>query len=166
MSSCSTRRQTTSTSKPSNYWNSGTLLLVSHDRSFLNNVVTSTIALEGYGQIEENIGGCEVWLEKHEARTAERNKAKPKSAPSPEASTPAAPKRTLSNKEREAVKTLPGKIEQMEAELEKLSTLMASADYYQDAKSDLTGDAKKLESLEEQILQSYEQLEELEALAN
>ena len=45
---------------------SGTLLLVSHDRSFLDNIVTSTIALEGKGAIEEYVGGCEEWLKKEE----------------------------------------------------------------------------------------------------
>ena len=43
---------------------SGTLLLVSHDRSFLDNIVTSTIALEGKGAIEEYVGGCGQWLKK------------------------------------------------------------------------------------------------------
>ena len=140
---------------------SGTLLLVSHDRSFLNNVVTSTIALEGNGQLEEHIGGCDAWLEKQAARNApsKQSGAKSDSSTPPAASEP--PKRNLSNKEREALKTLPGKIKQMETELDALSTLMASADYYQDAKSDLTGDAKKLEALESQILESYEHLDKL-----
>jgi hypothetical protein len=67
----------------------------------------------------------------------------------------------LSNKEREALNTLPAKIEKMEAELEKLSTLMASADYYQAADSNLAGDAKKLEALEDDILMAYDRLEAL-----
>lgn len=137
----------------------GTLLLVSHDRSFLNNVVTSTFALEGNGQLEEHIGGCDAWLEKQTARNAS---GKPSATKIDNAPAPAAPKRNLSNKEREALKTLPGKIKQLEAEHEKLATLMASADYYQNSKSNLSGDAKKLEALESEILQSYEQLEKLE----
>jgi hypothetical protein len=68
----------------------------------------------------------------------------------------------LNNKEREVLKTLPSKIENLEIDLEKLSSLMASADYYQDPQSDLTGDAKKVEALEVEILRSYEQLEGLE----
>ena len=143
----------------------GTLLLVSHDRSFLDNVVTSTIALEGDGVIEEYVGGCEEWLKKEELKNAptKKGKGQPASAPLPTPNTPLSetPKRKLSNKEREALKSLPTKIEKMEAELEKLSTLMASADYYQDPASNLTGDAKKLEALEIEILKSYEQLEEL-----
>jgi ATP-binding cassette subfamily F protein uup len=143
----------------------GTLLLVSHDRSFLDNVVTSTIALEGDGQIEEYVGGCEEWLQKQDQQKAASKKHK--SNPSPSAApttTPAsaeAPKRTLSNKEREALKTLPGKIEKLEAAHEALSKLMASTEYYQDPASDLSGDAKRIEKLEQDILEAYEQWEAL-----
>jgi ATP-binding cassette subfamily F protein uup len=142
----------------------GTLLLVSHDRSFLDNVVTSTIALEGDGQIEEYVGGCEEWLQKQDRQKAANKKQK--SAPTPSATNPApaeAPKRTLSNKEREALKTLPGKIEKLEAEHEALSKLMASTEYYQDPASDLSGDAKRIEKLEQAILEAYEQWEALTA---
>ena len=69
----------------------------------------------------------------------------------------------MNNKEREALKTLPSKIENLEIDLEKLSNLMTSADYYQDPQSDLSGDAKKIEALEVEILKSYELLERLEA---
>jgi hypothetical protein len=68
----------------------------------------------------------------------------------------------LNNKEREVLKTLPSKIENLEIDLEKLSSLMDSADYYKNPQSDLTGDAKKIEALEVEILRSYEQLEGLE----
>jgi len=88
-------------------------------------------------------------------------KSAPASPPAPVAPQPT--KRNLTNKEREALKTLPGKIQQMEAELEALSKLMASADYYQDPNSDLSSDAQKLEALENQILQSFQQLEQLES---
>ena len=147
---------------------SGTLLLVSHDRSFLNNVVTSTIALEGKGKIREYLGGCEEWLKKEEAKSLTPKKAKqanPTQAlnmTSTQAQVP--PRGNLSNKERAALKTLPSKIENLEVDLEKLSSRMASADYYQDPQSDLTGDVKKVEALEIEILRCYEQLEELEAL--
>jgi len=144
---------------------SGTLLLVSHDRSFLDNVVTSTIALEGNGEIEEYVGGCEEWLKKEEAKNAPSKKSKG-AQPSPTLPTPSIPlppKRKLSNKEREAIKSLPAKIAKMESEMEKLSALMASANYYQDPASDLSGDAKKLEAFEIGILESYEQLEKLSA---
>jgi len=140
---------------------SGTLLLVSHDRSFLDNVVTNTIALEGKGAIEEYVGGCEEWLKKEELKNTPK-KGKGQATASPLPTLDETPKRSLNNKEREVLKTLPSKIENLETDLEKLSSLMASADYYQDPQSDLTGDAKKVEALEVEILRSYEQLEGLE----
>jgi ATP-binding cassette subfamily F protein uup len=142
----------------------GTLLLVSHDRSFLDNVVTSTIALEGDGQVEEHIGGCEAWLAQHKARASQPKKSKSAIVISSPDKAPAARKKTLSNKEREALKNLPGRIEEMEAEMESLSDRMASADYYQNPDNDPVADAKKLEALEDQILESYEQLEDLEEI--
>ena len=141
----------------------GTLLLVSHDRSFLDNVVTSTIALEGNGQIEEYTGGCEEWLKKQEANKAssKKQKSSPVTVPTPAATPAAAPQRKLSNKEREALKTLPGKIEKLEAEHAALSQKMATPEYYQDPASELAGDAKRLEKMESDILEAYEQLEAL-----
>jgi ATP-binding cassette subfamily F protein uup len=142
----------------------GTLLLVSHDRSFLDNVVTSTIALEGDGLVTEYNGGCEDWLEQYEARKAAEAQAAKAPAPKPAATAPVAatPQRKLSNKEREALKTLPGLIEALEAEHTALSEKMATAEYYQDKSNDLSGDAAKLEQLEADTLKAYEQLEALE----
>lgn len=140
---------------------SGTLLLVSHDRSFLDNVVTSTIALEGDGLIEEYVGGCEEWLRKEDAKKAKPAPTKTAPVNTTAAEAPPEPTRKLSNREREALKTLPAEIKRMEAELAALSEKMASAEYYQDPASDLTGDAKKLEKLEVDILEAYERLESL-----
>ncbi len=142
----------------------GTLLLVSHDRSFLDNVVTSTIALEGDGIISEYVGGCEEWLKKQDAKNSRNTAAPAPSAPATKAPTPKA--RTLSNKEREALKTLPAKIEQLEAEHTKLSALMATSEYYQDPKSNLSADAKRLEQLEADTLAAYEQWEALSELTD
>ncbi|MGJ8652411.1 MAG: ATP-binding cassette domain-containing protein [Opitutaceae bacterium] len=146
----------------------GTLLLVSHDRSFLDNVVTSTIALEGDGVINEYIGGCDEWLKQEEAKKAvgarlDAPASSNKPTPSPSPKKPE--KRKLTNKEREALKTLPKTIEKLEAEHAKLSKKMASSEYYQDPKSNLTEDAKRLEQLESETLEAYEQWEALTAEA-
>ena len=144
---------------------SGTLLLVSHDRSFLENVVTSTIALEGNGQVKEYAGSCDEWLQRQEKKLTN---LRPKDSRSDQSATllnsTTSKKRSLTNKEREALKTLPVKIGDMEDEFAILSTRMASADYYQDSASDLTGDAQKLEILENEILLAYERLEALKSL--
>ncbi|MDQ8193856.1 ATP-binding cassette domain-containing protein [Coraliomargarita sp. SDUM461004] len=140
----------------------GTLLLVSHDRSFLDNVVTSTIALEGNGCIEEYVGGCETWLKKQEDK---KNASKKQKTTAPDkvvqSTAETTPKRKLSNKEREALKSLPTKIEQLEAEHAALTSLMATPEYYQNQENDLSGDAQRLEKMENDILEAYEQLESL-----
>lgn len=140
----------------------GTLLIVSHDRSFLNNVVTSTIALEGDGTVIENVGGCEDWLARYEARQAAKQKpAAPKVAIAQNDPIPAKA-RELSKKDREALAALPSQIEQLEAEHTALAARMATSEYYQDPASDLNGDAARLEKLEAQIAAAYEQWEALE----
>lgn len=144
---------------------SGTLLLVSHDRSFLENVVTSTIALEGNGQVKEYAGSCDEWLQRQEEKLTNlspKDSRSDQSVTLPNSTT--SKKRSLTNKERDALKTLPVKIGDMEDEFAILSTRMASADYYQDSASDLTGDAQKLEILENEILLAYERLEALKSL--
>lgn len=144
---------------------SGTLLLVSHDRSFLENVVTSTIALEGNGQVKEYAGSCDEWLQRQEEKLTNlspKDSRSDQSVTLPNSTT--SKKRSLTNKEREALKTLPVKIGDMEDEFAILSTRMASANYYQDSASDLTGDAQKLEILENEILLAYERLEALKSL--
>jgi ATP-binding cassette subfamily F protein uup len=139
----------------------GTLLLVSHDRDFLDNVVTATIALDGKGAVTEYAGGCADWLERMSAtkRTKTRSQ-EPAPAPVEEP-----PKRKLLNKEREALKELPKKIERMEAERDRITSAMQSPDYYRNADNDPLGDQAKLEELETSIAQDFERWEELEALS-
>lgn len=151
----------------------GTLLLVSHDRSFLDNVVTSTIALEGDGLVQEYVGGCESWLKNYQTRKASKGSTIPKPQDTATKSTQTqiaqlpvkeTPKRNLSNKEREALKSLPGKIEALEKEHAALTRKMATSEYYQDPKNDPGADAKRLEALEEATLLAYEQWEALSDL--
>ena len=139
----------------------GTLLLVSHDRDFLDNVVTATIALDGQGGVTEYAGGCADWLERMTSpkRTKTRSQ-EPAPAPVEEP-----PKRKLLNKEREALKELPRKIERMEAERDRITSAMQSPDYYRNADNDPLGDQAKLEELETSIAQDFERWEELEALS-
>ncbi len=146
----------------------GTLLLVSHDRSFLNNVVTNTIALEGNGTVTEYNGGCEDWIEQFEAKKAAREQALKKATQERSAQAKAAqnaestaPPKKLSQKEREQLKALPAQIEQLEADQSTLCEQMAAPDYYQNPTNDTQADSKKLESLEAQILQAYETWETL-----
>ena len=139
----------------------GTLLLVSHDRDFLDNVVTATLALDGKGGVLEYAGGCADWLDQ---MSRPRAKSKTITEQKPKPGTEAPKKRKLLNKEREALATLPGKIEEMEAERDRITALMQETDYYRNSQNDPAGDQKKLERLENEILQSYERWEELDNL--
>jgi ATP-binding cassette subfamily F protein uup len=139
----------------------GTLLLVSHDRDFLDNVVTATLALDGQGGVTEYAGGCADWLERMNSPKRSKGRS-PDPVPVPAEELP---KRKLLNKEREALKELPKKIEQMEAERDRLTSSMQSPDYYRNAENDPLGDQTKLEELETAISEAYESWEELEALA-
>jgi ATP-binding cassette subfamily F protein uup len=137
----------------------GTLLLVSHDRAFLNNVVTGTLALDGVGGITEYAGGCDQWLSDRELAKNMSNSKKPKAVPVKNK-----PKK-LSNKDKEALTELPKKIERMEAERDQITVAMQNPDYYRNPKSDPTGDQANLEKLEVQIASSYSRWEELETFA-
>ncbi|MBT7405558.1 MAG: ATP-binding cassette domain-containing protein, partial [Opitutae bacterium] len=88
----------------------GTLLLVSHDRDFLNNVVNATFAMDGKGGVTEYAGGCDRWLEEQEEAKNSSNRAKPTVVENNEKP------RKLLNKEKESLIELPKKIEKMEAE--------------------------------------------------
>ena len=140
----------------------GTLLLVSHDRDFLDNVVTATIALDGKGGVEEYAGGCEDWLEKM-SRPIE--KAKPALKPREKTESEAPKKRKLLNKEREALQELPKQIERMEAERDQITASMQEPDYYRNAENAPLGDQHKLEELENKILEAYAQWEELDGVS-
>jgi len=138
----------------------GTLLLVSHDRDFLNNVVNATFAMDGKGGVMEYAGGCDRWLEEQEESKNSSNRAKPRVIENNEKP------RKLLNKEKEALIELPKKIEKMEAERDQITAMMQSPDYYRNPKSDPAGDQASLEKLEKKIAISYSQWEELEAIAD
>lgn len=142
---------------------SGTLLLVSHDRDFLDHVVTGSLALDGKGKVQEFAGGCSDWMDKMIA--PEFKKSSVSKEVRPKVSQPIKPKRKLLNKEREALKNLPFDIECMEAERDRVTSAMQEPNYYRDPKSDPQGDQEKLEKLENKIMAAYEQWDELEALS-
>jgi len=114
----------------------GTLLLVSHDREFLDNVVSSTLVLEGDGTVGEYVGGYSDWLRQKPAErsfgeanapTAKTVKAEPSSA-SPVSE---APKRKLSYKEARELEQLPARIEQLETEIAARADAMNDPSFYQ-----------------------------------
>jgi ATP-binding cassette subfamily F protein uup len=143
---------------------SGTILMVSHDRAFLNNVVTSTIVLEGSGVLQEYIGGYDDWLRQRNAAT-EPKACVPKDEKQKKEK-PAAGKRKLTYKETREREELPRKIEILEAEKQQLITRINSPEFY--AKSDtaqVIETNKRLETLESELEATYQRWNELEELA-
>ena len=115
----------------------GTVLLVSHDRAFLDNIVTSTLAFEGDGIVREYVGGWEDYLRQSSTRGAgevpRTSTAAPERAavaPAPAGKTETAVRRKLSYNERRELETLPGRIDALEAEHAVLKAEMESADFY------------------------------------
>ena len=112
----------------------GTLLLVSHDRQFLNNVVTSTIVLEGDGAVNEYPGGYDDWVDQsHPQAAPESPKSKVKKEPIKKEK-PIIP-RKLTFKEQKELDELPLKIEELEEEQKALYTLFADISFYQKSSS-------------------------------
>ncbi|HEY0661869.1 MAG TPA: ATP-binding cassette domain-containing protein [Lysobacter sp.] len=109
----------------------GTLLLVSHDRDFLDNVVTSTLVMEGEGRVGEYVGGYSDWLRQRPAASVIATPAA-KPAPAPAAAAPApAPKRKLSYKDARELEQLPARIEMLETKLAEMTAQMNEPAFYQ-----------------------------------
>jgi ATP-binding cassette subfamily F protein uup len=149
---------------------SGTLLLVSHDRAFLNNLVTSTLELQLTGQVKETIGGYDDWQQQKQAemqKNAETKSTKPAVAQAENS----ASQRKLSYKEQRALEAqqrelaeLPGKIERLEAEQHALAAVMAETDFYQRENSIITQTIYRLKELDDELAEAYRRWEELEKL--
>ncbi|WP_295540496.1 ATP-binding cassette domain-containing protein [uncultured Thiohalocapsa sp.] len=157
----------------------GTLLLVSHDRQLLDNVVTSTLVLEGDGKVREYVGGWSDWMrQRRRAPAAPAEAPKPARAPgSPAAGeTPtgrtntgrtntgdAATRRKLSYKEQRELQALPARIEQLEAEQAVLRQRLADPSLYREGGAEVTAVQGRLAALEEQLAADYARWETLEA---
>ncbi len=138
----------------------GTLLLVSHDRAFLDNVVTQTIAAEGGGRWREYVGGYTDWLrQRPQARVTVP--AKPAVAAAA-AEAVAIPKRKLSYKEQRELESLPGEIEKLEVEQQQLTQKMSGPDYHRLAPDEMRRDGERAVELESLIAERMERWIHLE----
>ncbi len=140
----------------------GTLLLVSHDRTFLNNVVTSSIVFES-SDVKEYVGGYDDWLRQRPANTAEKapSSVKPRS----KATEVEPAKRRLSFRERRELEELPATIEQIEKQISELHEAMAQAEFFTQSSDEIAAAGKRLRSLEDQLTSAVERWEELEERA-
>ncbi len=112
----------------------GTLLLVSHDREFIDNVVTSTLVLEGKGRLADYVGGYSDWVRQRPGALFNAEAATPaKASPSPvqTAAVVAEPKRKLGYKETRELETLPATIEALENEIARRTAAMNDSAFYQ-----------------------------------
>lgn len=140
---------------------SGTLLLVSHDREFLNNVVTGTLAFEGDGRVSENVGGYDDWLSNCSQSTSAQ--PEPKAVKERSRSEKEKPKK-LSFKEERELEALPEKIATLEKEQSELHSSLADPDFYKNGGAGITAINERLAALEVQLESVYSRWEELESL--
>ncbi|NCT69183.1 MAG: ATP-binding cassette domain-containing protein [Rhodanobacteraceae bacterium] len=143
----------------------GTLLLVSHDREFIDNVVSSTLVLEGDGKVGEYVGGYSDWLRQAPpaaVRKPEPARAEPKpAAPTAPAAAPA--RRKLSYKEQRELDELPARIETLEARIAALGAKMQEPAFYQQDSAAIVATNSELAALQAELDAAYLRWQELDA---
>ncbi|RFA26192.1 ABC transporter ATP-binding protein [Alkalilimnicola ehrlichii] len=144
----------------------GTLLIVSHDRTFLNNVVTSTLAFEGEGRVNEYVGGYDDWLRQKPVAAAPKP-SKKGPAPTTEKPKPVTERKAkLGYKEQRELDALPQQIETLEAELSDLHQLLADDKLYREGTEAITSAQARLAETEQALEDAYARWEALEARRN
>ncbi|BCS55909.1 ATP-binding cassette domain-containing protein [Geobacter sp. SVR] len=141
----------------------GTLLLVSHDRDFLNNVVTSTLAVGSGGEVREYVGGYDDWQRQAASETAPA--VAPTSRTAAERARPQKERpRKLSFKEERELEALPERIAALEEEQQGLHVRLSDPDFYKSAGGEIVTVNTRLSELEEELVRVYQRWEELEEL--
>lgn len=147
----------------------GTVLLVSHDREFLDNVVTSTIGFEGKGVLKEYVGGYQDWVRQGGVWYKPESVVDARPRPEPAAQTPQpAEKRQsgkkLSYKLQMELDGLPALIEKLEQEVEGLQAEMSDPAFYQQSPADIARKTAELTEKNEALSRAYQRWEELESM--
>ena len=154
----------------------GTLLLVSHDRAFLNNLVTSLLVLDGSGQVKEYVGGYDDWQKQSLAEKPEPPAApggavrkpvptsQPRETPSAVATShkPTYKEQRAFEAQKRELSELPGRIEALESEQQQLTAAMADPVFYQHESAEIAQTANRLKELEEELTLLFRRWEELE----
>src|SRR5882757_1996802 len=145
---------------------SGTLLLVSHDRRFLDNVVTQTLAAEGNGIWHEYVGGYNDWLQQRRRPMGEPRPSKSEASPSGDRDAQAPPKdkprAKLSYKDQRELASLPDEIEALEREQSALNAVMSGPDYHRRGAQQIREDRRRSDEIEALLVTKFERWEFLE----
>lgn len=143
----------------------GTLILVSHDRAFIDNVVTSTLVFEGNAQVREYVGGYEDWLRQKSTGNSSHNAQKKIEKKENRQAAVAVKKvvKKLSYKDQRELDALPALIESLDAEQHELTEKMSSAEFYQQDKEAIANTTQRLAEVEKALEEAYQRWEELEA---
>ena len=154
----------------------GTLLLVSHDRAFLDNVVTSTLVFEGDGRVQEYVGGYEDWLRQRaepaggrdEAGPAPHGRARAACGNEPRrgftaAGNTATPSKKLSYKEQRELEGLPAGIEALEDEQRRLEAAVADPEFYKEPPEAIAQTLARLAELQRELPDAYARWDELDS---
>ena len=145
---------------------SGTLLLVSHDRAFLDNVVTQTLVAEGHGKWQEYVGGYSDWLAQRRPAEASPAASKPKENRGEDTrrAAPAQMKYSkMSYKETRELAELPAEIEALEQQQHALTARMSSGEYHKQGGEQIKADRQLVGELEQQLAEKFARWEALEA---
>lgn len=144
----------------------GTVLIVSHDRAFLNNVVTSSIVFDAPGLVNEYVGGYDDWLRQRPnlatASVKGTSATKNETQQATSATQANKPAKKLSYKDQREYDSLPGLIEQLETELEALGAMVADTAFYQQDQAKIDKTLAKIQYKESELEQAFERWEVLE----
>ncbi len=142
----------------------GTVFLVSHDREFLNNIVTSTIVFEGDGRLAEYVGGYDDWLLQRGTAIPKTGKAKEAAKPERIRPQQVARPRILTFREKKELEALPALIESLESERARLYEVLSDPDFYLQNRSRIPAAKVRIEELDREITTGYQRWELLESL--
>ena len=141
----------------------GTLILVSHDRALLDNLVTSTLILSGDGRVIESVGGYADWRQSQaQVESVRQSALQLEKTVAPRQESHAATPRKLSYREQRELEQLPGRIEALEAEQATLNTHMVAPAFYQGDYSEVGQAVERLKALETELALAYQRWVELE----
>ena len=141
----------------------GTLLLVSHDRAFLDHVVTSTLVLEGNGRVDEYVGGYDDWLRQRKKTPGPKMNQTVQAASARPAVAKTNRRDKLGYKEQRELDALPQRIEELEEAQADLHALMSNPDFYKQNAGEISRARTRLADLEQALTEAYARWEQLES---